>query len=71
MAQIANIRGRLTLTIGDAEAVHLGDITIPIETSTHLDAAGRLILTAQPNMREVRESVQAIFDCRAESAGDA
>ena len=59
--QIATVRGELTLKIGDAEAVSLGYLSIPIETETSIDATGQLQLTATPNMREVRELINEVF----------
>lgn len=62
MAAIAHVRGRLTLTIAGAEAVDLGHIDIPIEVAPGINqTTGHLLLRATPNMREVRETLGAIF----------
>lgn len=62
MARIATVEGKLELRIGDAEPISLGRVTIPIEaTAERTGTDGSLILTATPNMREVREFIEQVF----------
>lgn len=60
--EIAHVQGDLILKIGDAEAVSLGWVRIPITVRPGLNANGSLVLTAEPNMAEVRATIQAIFN---------
>lgn len=59
---VATIRGRLQLVIADGDPIDMGSIEIPITAQpTTTGAAGELILSAKPNMREVREFVEVVF----------
>lgn len=60
-ARIATVTGRLLLAVGDGEPVELGQLTIPIEATASVDNRGELVLSAKPNMREVRDFVEAVF----------
>lgn len=63
MSTITTVAGRLTITIAGSEAIDLGALHIPIEVSPVVNSTtGGLVLTAKPNMKEVRETIQAIFD---------
>ena len=48
MNTIATVTGKLTLTIADSPAIDLGN-------------DGELVLTATPNMRQVREFIEQVF----------
>ena len=61
MSTIATVTGKLTLTIADSPAIDLGNIKIPISAQTVLRNDGSLVLTATPNMREVREFIERAF----------
>lgn len=58
---IATVTGKLTLTIADSPAIDLGNIKIPISAKTNLRNDGELVLTATPNMRQVREFIEQAF----------
>ena len=58
---IATVTGKLTLTIADSPAIDLGNIKIPISAKTNLRNDGELVLTATPNMRQVREFIEQVF----------
>lgn len=59
-ALIATVKGKLSLTIGDSEPIHLGDLEIPIEAAPGTER-GELVLRAKPNMGEVRDFVEQVF----------
>ena len=61
MSAIATVTGKLTLTIADSPAIDLGDIAIPISAKTDLRNDGSLVLTATPNMRQVRKFIEQAF----------
>ena len=61
MNTIATVTGKLTLTIADSPAIDLGNIEIPISVKTNLRNDGELVLTATPNMRQVREFIEQVF----------
>jgi len=61
MNTIATVTGKLTLTIADSPAIDLGNIKIPISAQTVLRNDGSLVLTATPNMRQVREFIEQAF----------
>ena len=61
MNTIATVTGKLTLTIADSPAIDLGNIKIPISAKTNLHNDGELVLTATPNMRQVRELIEQAF----------
>ncbi|WP_136057272.1 hypothetical protein [Microbacterium sp. K24] len=58
---IATIRGALLLQVGEGAPVNLGNIEIPITASATTNGQGELVLSAKPNMREVRDFVEAVF----------
>ncbi|MDR6142062.1 hypothetical protein QE375_001616 [Microbacterium foliorum] len=71
---IATVRGRLLLQVGEGEPVNLGVIEIPITATTDTNGSGELVLSAKPNMREVREFVEVVFgnkDYQHKSSGEA
>lgn len=67
MSRIATIRGTLTLTIADADPVTIGDVLIPVLATTH-SADNSVTLRLAPDLRQVRETVQAIFNQESEES---
>lgn len=74
--QVAVVKGRLQLVIGQGDPIDMGELMIPVTAESVGKTSGELMLKATPNMREVREFFEQVFGAElehraAERAGQA